>query len=487
MAHDPVIILEQVRQIDERFQALMTYVRSGQAQTSTAYEVELRLFRSLLALGAQLLTLFFMHRAATDPAPVTLEGRPLRPHGWRETTYFSVFGLVRFRRRYYRTPEGKGCYPLDAALSLPRRRYSDLLRDWLEFAVTTEAYDEAVGLLERILGTGVCKHALERLTAEDAAEVETYYAQKPTPPTDQEGAILVVQADGKGVRLLTDQAEDGQPTHKKEAVVTAIYTIQPHQGDPDAISDTLAGKPVREGMVAPKQPRSEPVGKQLRATLDGKDVAFERLVRAVHERDGVHIGHRVALTDGDPALQDRMRTALPDFTLILDFVHVAGYVQAASTALLGQDYPYLRDYVSCRLYELLTGQLDRVLAIFQDRRYLTRRLSAADQKQIATTVGYLRRNAAYMHYDHYLAHGWPIATGVAEGGCGHLVKDRMERAGMKWCQPGAQAVLDLRSVRVNDDWDDYQRFRRQREHLRIYGSTQAQTIAPEEHILALAA
>ncbi len=76
--------------------------------------------------------------------------------------------------------------------------------------------------------------------------------------------------------------------------------------------------------------------------------------------------------------------------------------------------------------------------------------SRPEEEQVKTAITYLRNNAEHMRYQDYLAQGWPIATGIVEGGCGHLVKDRMERAGMKWCPPGAQAVLDLRAVRAND-------------------------------------
>ena len=58
-----------------------------------------------------------------------------------------------------------------------------------------------------------------------------------------------------------------------------------------------------------------------------------------------------------------------------------------------------------------------------------------------------------MHYDEYLAKGYPIASGVIEGACRHVVKDRMERTGMGWTVPGAQAMLSLRCLWVGDDWD----------------------------------
>ncbi len=394
--------------------------------------MELTVFRSMMELGAKLLGLYFSWRAAEpDGVVCSPDGSPARLHSWQERRYVSVFGEVPLRRRYYRLAGGGGTCPLDAALSLPKRCYSDLLRDWLEFALTHDAYDQAAAFLERILGFSVAKHALERLAAADAADVTAFYEQQPAPPIEAEASILVVQVDGKGVRMVVETDDGVRRTEKKEAVVTGTYTIAPHQADAEAIVDTLAGKPVDTAHVAAKQPRPAPVGKELRATLAGKDVAFERLVRAVSRRDGPHIRHRVALTDGAQALQERVGSYLPGFTLILDLVHVKDYVRDASAALLGEDYPLLQDFIACRLWELLTGRLERVLDIFEDRRHLLRPLSPADERVIATTLGYLRRNAEFMHYDIYLAQGWPIATGVIEGACGHLVKQRMEGAGIE--------------------------------------------------------
>jgi hypothetical protein len=487
MAHDPDVIV-QMRQAEQEFKALLSYVRGPAGRSATAFEAEAHIFRALLALGARLLAVFFAVRAqASAQEQVAPDGSALAPQGWRARRYLSVFGPLVVRRAYYWSAQAGGRLPLDETLSLPERCYSDLLRDWLEFATANDAYDQAVGLVERILGHSLAKHALERLVAEDRADVEDFYAQHPPPAATEEGPILVAQADGKGVRLCAEAEATDRRSVKKEAVVTALYTIQPHPAQAEAIADTLAGKVPDTACLAPKVARTPPVGKRLRATLEGKDSAFARLVADVRQRDGPHIRHRVALTDGDPALQQRMRERLPGFTLVLDFVHVAGYVKAAATALLGEDYPDLADYVACRLHELLTGKLERVLWLLEDRRYMVRRLSPADEKVIAATLGYLRRNAEFMRYDDYLVQGWPIATGIAEGACGHLVKDRMERAGMKWRQPGAQAILDLRSVRVNGDWDAYQAFRRRQVHRRLYASASARVQPTEVEVLALAA
>jgi hypothetical protein len=80
----------------------------------------------------------------------------------------------------------------------------------------------------------------------------------------------------------------------------------------------------------------------------------------------------------------------------------------------------------------------------------------------------LQRNRRFMRYDEYLAAGYPIGSGVVEGACRHLVKDRMEQTGMRWRIAGAQAVLSLRAIYLNDDWDTFHADRIQAEQRKLY-------------------
>ncbi len=113
--------------------------------------------------------------------------------------------------------------------------------------------------------------------------------------------------------------------------------------------------------------------------------------------------------------------------------------------------------------------------------------TASQVAALRPTIGYYQRNLPFMHYDAYLARGWPIGTGVVEGACGHLVKDRMEQAGMRWTQKGAQAMLDLRAVRLTNDWEAYWAFHRQKEHERLYGQAQPLAARVENQVVQLAA
>ena len=472
-----------VQQLQDDFHALLAYVSGPEAHVQSAYAVELTLFRRLLALGAALLKLFFLTRAATRPAaPTAPDGTYLRYHDQRPITYYSVFGKLQFARHYFIAAGQAGVCPLDADLSLPERCYSDLLRDWAAFATTDEAYRESQTTLERILGFSLSVQAIETSVADAAQDVTAFYAQPPDPAAPAAlGSILVVQADGKGVPMVQPLPTAGagrlgkgqKRSKKKEAVVTSCYTIAPYRRSPQDVVAALLHDPQQRDPPA----RPVPIAKEVHATLDGKDVALRRLGQRVAQREGAHIQDRVALTDGAEALQERLVAQFPEHTLVLDIIHATEYLWDAANALLGETHAERTAWVRGHLERVLTGQTAAVITALE-RAAEDPACSATQRTAVLKTGGYYRRNQPYMHYDVYLARGWPIGTGVVEGACGHLVKDRMEQAGMRWTQAGAEAVLDLRAVRLNGDWDAYWQFHRQAQHTRLYG--QSPTAGPTE-------
>jgi hypothetical protein len=413
-------------------------------------------------------------------------------------TYVSVFGEIVFQRHAFRAPGQTQVCPLDAELSLPRRCYSDLLRDWSGFGCADGAFHEVADLLERILGWRPSVQALETSVREDAVDVAAF-AERPVEAEPDRAAeveaatILVAQADGKGVPMVQPTPAErpvrpgkgAPPNRMREAVVTAIYTIAPYPRTPEAVVAAL----LRESDRSTSEPRPRPVQKELRATLDGKAIALARLADRAQRRDGPQIVDRVALTDGAHALQDQMRTALPGHTLVLDIIHAVEYLWNAANALLGERHPDRTAWVRTHLLLLLHGQVDTLVADLTAAVAARPDLSASRRDTVATTISYYRRNAPYMQYTQYLARGWPIGTGVIESACGHLVKDRMQQAGMRWTKDGAHAILDLRAIRLSGDWDAYWLFHRQLQHARLYGSTGSSSGSPDALLLthALAA
>jgi hypothetical protein len=331
-------------------------------------------------------------------------------------------------------------------------------------------YHKACEIIGRLLGLTLSTRALQSNVAEDALDVSNYYDQKPAPAPASEAEILVIQADGKGVPLILENAQPDKVRlgkgekrgRKKEALVTSVYTIAPALRTPEQV---IASYYDQISLSKPAQPQN----KHLWATLDGKDAALSRLSVQVQRRTGKHIQHKIALCDGCPSLQARLTHSFSDFIQILDFIHANEYLWKVANALFGETDERRLDWMKQRTLQLLSGKTKRLIAEFrrlakQPKTRKTARL------QLLATANYFERNLPFMDYPTYLACGYPIASGVIEGACRHLVKDRCELSGMRWSQCGAENLLRLRSVAENNDWDDYHAYRRQQRHLRLYGS-----------------
>jgi len=339
------------------------------------------------------------------------------------------------------------------------------------------AYHKGRGVLRRLLGVELSTRTLQEQVAEDAPEDApegaAFYTQQAPPPVSDEAAILVVQADGKGVPILRPNVTEapvrlgkGQKHGgKKEATLTATYTIAPAVRTPEAVVESLFA--AAGSALARQQERTGPQGKRLWATLAGKDAALAATAHGVAARDGTHITHRVALTDGSQALQERVQRQFPTFTLVLDLIHVTEYLWKAANALLGETTARRTAWVKARTLRLLRS---RSAAVVADLRHLAQTPGRPRRARTMLTkvAAYLERNAPYMRYAAYLTRGWPIATGVIEGACRHLVKDRCELSGMRWTIDGAESLLHLRCVHENGDWDAYHAFRRRQRHQRLY-------------------
>lgn len=181
-----------------------------------------------------------------------------------------------------------------------------------------------------------------------------------------------------------------------------------------------------------------------------------------------------------------MQAQFPDFTLVLDFLHADEYLWQAANALLGETAPERTAWVEARTLRMLTGQTKALITEFLQIASLPQTASVA-RKTLWSVAAYYERNLAFMAYDQYLALGWPIATGVIEGACRHLVKDRCELSGMRWTQPGAEALLRLRSVAENGDWESFHAFRRRVRQEQVYGYWQVGQQATPAVTLRLAA
>jgi hypothetical protein len=167
----------------------------------------------------------------------------------------------------------------------------------------------------------------------------------------------------------------------------------------------------------------------------------------------------VFLYDGQEALWDARARHLPAGGVdILDLLHVTPRLWQAAHAFHKEGSAAAETFVRERCLRVLQGHVAGVICGM--REMATKQgLTGGHKQTIAQVCGYFKKNQERMHYDEYLEQGYPIASGVIEGACRHLVKDRMERPGMHWTPAGVHAMLHVRSVYVNSEWDQYLTYR----------------------------
>jgi hypothetical protein len=480
--------VEIVQQIRLQFEALLARVQVNSGEPPSAYAMERRLVTDLLELGRLLLQCFFcsQHTALEAVETVEVGGKQLPLHGLKRRSLRSVFGKITFMRGYYYA-ENQGYHLLDARLNLTTGGASDLLREWRSTLACYNAYHKAGKTLYSLMGQQHSARAIEDDVARDCKLAEAFAEQHPVPDPSSEDSVLVVQADGKGVPLVGQKqgkervrlGKGEKSGRKKEAIATAVYTIEPCIRTPQQVTDSLFKsapssqqnappdvQPVGEANTGKK--RKRPSNKWLWATFKGKSAAIALAKKQAIGREGKHVSARVALTDGAAPLQYQVLKQLPAYTLILDVIHAIEYLWKAANGLYGEKSPKREAWVKERVLLMLSGKTQQIidefrkLAIAPDCK---KRASSA----LLSTAGYYERNLPYMRYDMYLEKGWPIGTGVIEGACRHLIKDRCELSGMRWTIPGAEALLHLRSIAENDDWEEFEAYRQERRKREVYG------------------
>ncbi|TVR25528.1 MAG: ISKra4 family transposase [Anaerolineaceae bacterium] len=476
--------------IQSKMSALLEMVSGENRQSQTAHEVEQQLWWEMLLMGQQLMQLFFATCETQEARQKVYEvdGVEYVYAGQRKRKYVSLFGDLTVGRAYYWRKGVGGQCPLDDQLSLPERSFSDLVQERIGGLSVMVTYQEAVTICSKWLGWNLPKRCAEQINADHAAHVADYYEAKTVPDAPARDEILVVSADGKGIPMTRKdspppQARRGRgekKTAKKEATVTTLYTIAPYKRDAEDIIRALV--PGYASEQSSLTPRPEPTHKQVFGTLSGQKAAFEQLSKLAENRDWQHISHYVALTDGNRGLKNRVQQDLPDFTLIVDIIHVTEYLWEAANTLWGETHSMRQTWMRDALRCLLEYDLDHLL---NHLHYQLGYLSKRKRTVIEKIIQYLENNRDYLDYQTYLAHGYPIGTGVIEGACRHLVKDRFERAGMRWSLDGAQVMLDLRAVYLNGDWDDFQRSRRRDAHQKRYRSLHPDAV-PEELMMDIA-
>lgn len=476
---------KQLEKIYRDFDVIVDQTQDMGVSSCRADEIERNILKSVLKLGFDLLELAIETRhEKLEEAGQAEDSDSLRNKGLQCRTYGSIFGTMSISRRKYGVVGGGTYYPLDEDLALPAEKNSYVLQDWMSRGSTELDYRQSVELLNEILDLNLNGVQSKFHTDELGKQVDDFYDEQ-APVAVSEGHYLCVEWDGKGVPIIKEAQADSKTSVvarlkrgqkrgvKKSATVSVVSDFCPKPRTKDSIIRGLFKSPLTpleraqeqtmlEVVHAPKTNWHQNIHR--RAFLAQQEGAIEYGLELAKKRmQGKNIPI-VALVDGGPGLEGAIRQGLKTqgmehqlTYIILDIVHVSEYVWKAGNAILGENSELRTPWVREVLSDILDGKIVRVIDNLKDNLEKTK-LSESAKKLLQKTITYFTNHQHKMDYKTYLDRGMPVSTALVESSCGHLVKDRMERSGMRWSMQGAQNMMDARAVKKNGDWQDFMEF-----------------------------
>ena len=377
-----------------------------------------------------------------------------------------------------------GLRPLDAHLNLPVGVYSHGVQREVAWGVARTSYDVMLADLRRTTGATIAKRQAEELIVSITSDFEDYYLDQPPAESSPEH-LVVMSFDGAGVVMRPEglraetrnrakktrrrsTAETAAATRdrsarrnrKRMAEVAAVFDLQAVPRTPEDINRELR----RSG---PHKPRPRAENKRVWASLARpiQDVVDEAFVEAWN-RDDKGLRRWVAIVDGNEDQLRRIHAMAENYgvevTIVVDFIHVLGYLWKAGKALAGDDVSSVEAWVTQRSSRILYGEASTVAAAMR-RSATARGLVGTAREAVDDCARYLLNHKAYLRYHEYLRDGLPIASGVIEGACRSLVRDRMDITGARWGLRGGEAVFKLRSLAASGDLDRYLDYHAHRE------------------------
>ena len=487
-------IQDQFDEARMEFEDLIAQLRAPTAAGLTHSQAEDLIEGQGREVLRQLLQGWLDSRGAGDvgPALVGQDGVRRTQRRLHSRALESLFGTVQVERLGYGASGQESVHPLDAALNLPEERYSHAVRKKVAVEAARSSFEEVVAAIVEHTGAQVPKRQAEELCQRAAQDFEAFYtqrrAQSQVPPAAA-GAIVVLTTDGKGVPMRTDalrpqtrkaaagtthklrtRLSKGEKRHRKRmATVAAVYSIAPHVRRADDIVRELA--PVHEVRT---ERRPQPQDKRVWASLrQAPRAVIAEMFDEARGRDPEGQCPWVVLVDGQEhqlrLIRQEVKRRRLTVTLILDLCHVLEYLWAAAFAFHAEGSAEAELWVRTQLLAFLRGRVSQVAAAMR-RSATGRAFTASKRAAVDTCADYLLKYRDMLRYDQYLAAGYPIGTGVIEGACRYLVKDRMERTGARWSLDGAEAVLRLRALWTNGDFEPYWTFHLHREYERNYAA-----------------
>lgn len=450
-------------------------------------EVEKAIWRGLLRIGLGLMKWWVKKQSEEEEkaeAEVNRKGEEVKYHSQRSRKYVTIFGEVEIERRYYWGEGKEGVCRLDGEMGLGEGQYGGKMEEWMVELSVVMTYEESVGWVERHFGVKIPKRVAENKSREVGEAVKEYYEEQAGEGKEEKarakqerkakaGECINLSLDGKGIGMRkeelakspTRRGRGEKAQQKKMAEVATIQTVKLTPRSGEARSE--------EGW-----PELESRDRQVFGELAAKEhfPEFIKVQLASRVAEGIPV---VMTADGQVSLWKRKAEICPEAIEILDFFHACEYLWKAVYLIHPEGSPDALTWIGQAKGQLLAGQVGTLIEDLASWP-TSREFTAAQTETVRKVTGYFEANRSRMRYDVYLQAGYPIGSGSVESACKQLVAVRMDGAGMRWSIPGAQAMLDLRSVHLNHDWPAFWAFYRRQLHQRLYGSSSSQPVTKME-------
>jgi hypothetical protein len=420
---------------------------------------------------------------------VDQDGTKLEYRRLKDRRLMSIFGPVHVTRMGYYIPEASVRHPRDAELNLPKRSYSFETQRRNAIEVARGSFDDAVKALLRYTGANVPKRQAEELVVQAAKDFDFFYRQREFTVEAASGELLVITVDGKGVvvrkqdlreetrkaaekrtrKLATKLAKGEKRNAKRMATVAAVYTVDRFQRAPEDVVGEI--QRIRE---LNKQKRPRPQGKRVWASLvKGPEEVIADAFEEALRRDPERTKPWVVVVDGNKTqlriIKQCARRYRVKVTIVVDLYHVMLYLWRAAHELTIEGTPDSERWVMERARRVLHGEAGLVAGAM--RRSATKRGLAPDERlAIDDCADYLEEYRQFLNYDDALTQGYPIGSGVVEGACRYLINDRLDITGAHWSIDRAEAVLQVRALKGNGDFEEYWGVHETQEFLRNHAA-----------------
>jgi hypothetical protein len=434
------------------------------------------LLAQLAALGQLLVQLFLLVRQQR------LDLTPWRQRGYRVAddeaprTLQTVWGPVRYRRAYLipAHAKGPGVHPLDAQLGLTRDGFTPLLVSWFCRLTTRLSFRLSTELGGMFLGWAPASSTVEEWVLGLGRPAQVYLSSGPLPEGD--GEVLVIECDGKAIPTATD--EELQKRRGPRQGQACGCTCQRHRGrhgrkccgpkkkrKPGDKSKNGRGA-VLIVMYTLKKAAGDrlhgPLNKKVYGTFSSRQVALQ-WAREQATRRGFPPETTKTIQivlDGETCLERQLRKRFPQAILTLDIRHAQERLWKVGRLLHAEGSAALAEWVEPLTELLYQGQVEELLE--QLRRLRFAGPGSKQKRKIQSgAVAYLQKRAGLMKYGEWRQQDLVLASGVVEGAARYVIGERLDNSGMRWLVERAEAVLLLRCIEVNGDWDAFFAFSEQ--------------------------